>query len=425
MSQANNKEMIDYQVATLPDHMLESQHFKNWREIFPEETIFPLYNDVFLENLEIKSQEDLDKIIVCESMFLFTTKYRIQIFKNVYKYWMEDPNSSPIRLPDKGKSWFSGQVATLFSERDSTIAMTCFKRNYVELFDYILERNGLDQIENGGLYSMYTLPYYGVINNHIEIVRRGLEVGCSTSMDLFDVAIGKKNLEMFKLLLEFNVRFTTKTLIIAAQFGLPEMYEYFLKESVKMKHFDEYVNATLKNLDNLKYLLQRSDVMVDGNIKLNGCVSKVDCGIQLLKVCIKNAYELNIIKFLEQHYGNIIIEQIKNVPGYLYIDNSVIKKDDLELYTYLRNNGFKVSPSSADMAMRNKCVNISPGLLKKHSTDDLREQMEEALRKEREEEDAADRREYEDQLAELDRQNDEEDERNEKYYRRTSGSDYY
>ena len=398
-------EMIDYIVATLPEHILESSHFKNWREIFPEEHIFPCYNNIYLENLEIRSQEDLDKIIECESVFIFNTKFRIEIFKNMYKYWSEYPSSSPIKLPDKCNSWFSGQVATLFSERDATIASTCFKRNYVDLFDYLLERDGLDQIDNGGLYSLYSLPYYGVMNNHVEIVRRGLEVGCNASMDLFDVAIEKRNLEMFKLLLEFKVIFTKKTLIIAAKFGLPEIYEHFLKESRKMNVFPEYVIETLKNLDNLKFLLIQHGSTIDG--------------LKLLGECLQNAYDLNVITLLEEHYGSKIIDQIQSNPEYKYINISVIKKDDYELYTYLRSKGFLVIESLIVGSLYHKSYRISPGLLKKHKADDLekerehnRELMEEEWQKERDEEDAADRAEYEYEMSKLDKQQDEMIDRN-------------
>jgi len=388
-------EMIDYPVATLPEHIVSSSHFKDWLEIFPEETIFPLYNNLFVENLEINCQADFDRIIHTEYVFMFTHDIRIQILKNMYLYWSTNPNSSPITLPNKDKSWFSGQVVTLLSERDSTVAMTCFKRNYVELFDYILERDGLAQVDNGGLYSLYSLPYYGVMNNHIEIVRRGFEVGCSASMDLFDVAIQKKNLEMFKLLIEFNAEYTKKTLIIAAKLGLPEMYEHFLKESRKMNKLDEYVYATLNNLDNLKHLL-----LGNNNIPFTGN--------QLLKECVINAHDLETIKFLEKHY-EISMQQIRIENDYLCINEAVIKKDDYELYMHLRNNGYEVAESSIVTVMYNKNIRITPGLIKSHYAEDLRRRRmrehDEAFRREREEEDALDRAAEEDeyQLANRDR----------------------
>ena len=384
--------MIDYPVATLPDHITKSGHFKEWREMFPDETVFPFLNNQFVETLEIHCQADFDRIIDADYLFRFTRSTRIEILKRMYTYWSEDPNSAPMTLPIKDKSWFSGQVLTLFSERETTIAMACFKRNYVELFDYLLERDGLEP-HDYGMYNVFSLPYYGVMNNHIEIVRRGLEVGCKTSMDLFDVAIDKKNLEMFNLLVEFEVYYTPKTVIIAAKIGLPEMYEYFLRKSENKPIFPQFVLATLYNLDNLKYLLLTSGIVSD-YISVNGAN-----GVKLLKECLLTVRSLETIQFLEKHYDTSIQQIRIEAGGYLYIDDAIIKKGDYELYMYLRNNGFETSPHSAAIALENKCNSISPGLLKKHATEDLRRkkmrEYDAAFRRERDEEDERDRAEEE------------------------------
>ena len=108
---------------------------------------------------------------------------------------------------------------------------------------------------------------------------------------------------------------------------------------------------------------------------------------------------LETIQFLEKHYDTSIQQIRIEAGGYLYIDDAIIKKGDYELYMYLRINGFETAPHSVALALENKCNSISPGLLKKHATEDLRrKQMREydaAFRKEREEEDERDRAEEE------------------------------
>ena len=67
--------------------------------------------------------------------------------------------------------------------------MTCMKMNYVELFDFIIERDGLIAIENASRLSIYSLLYYAVYNGHVEILRRGIEVGCELSTELIDITV--------------------------------------------------------------------------------------------------------------------------------------------------------------------------------------------------------------------------------------------
>ena len=132
-------EMIDYPIESIPSHIIASQHFKDLLEIYPGETVFPFYNTSFSPSLEIHSQSDIDLIMESEYTFMFSHDARVEILRNIYKYWMEDPNSASIELPERDYSWFSNQILTLFEDRDSILVMTCMKMNYVELFDFILE----------------------------------------------------------------------------------------------------------------------------------------------------------------------------------------------------------------------------------------------------------------------------------------------
>ena len=144
-------------------------------------------------------------------------------------------------------------------------------------------------------------------------------------------------------------------------------------------------------------------------------------GVKLLKECLLTVRKLETIQFLEKHYDTSIQQIRIEAGGYLYIDDAIIKKDDYELYMYLRSNGFEVAPHSAAIALENKCSKISPGLLKKHFDDDLKmkkmREYDEALRRERDEEDERDRAEEEaNYRADSDRYDE---------YRDDSDNDYY
>ena len=365
---------------TIPEHILDSEHFKDWMDLCSStnvlnesNNVFIIHEDMYLETLEIISKEDILRIINIESMLLFTPKHRIQILKNIYEFWIDNPESSGIVLPEIHVSWFGNQVRALFLEKNH-LPIQCMKSNHIELLDFLIERDSKETVDNSNI--VFTLLYYSVTNNHLEITEHGLKIGLKVSNDLIDVAITKKNLQMFNLLIEYKVSYTKKTLKLAAECDILEIYKHFLQDKTYFKY---YVICTLKNINNLEFLFFSCGKSSPSDLQhsasgLRSELIKID-GLYLLNECIQNAHSVQVITLIDRYYTMMMVNGKTLIHELLkenkYMPDAIIEKNDLELYTYLRSIGFKVSESALETALHYKTRNISPGLIKKHIRDDI------------------------------------------------------
>ena len=359
-------EFYEFPIHLLPEFITESNMFIMTMDMCPNSTTFPFLKSKIPMTLKIHSIQDFQRLTEADHMFGFTTKTQVQILENMYNFWLNDPNSSELPLPVKDFSHFGNQVRALFMETNNIMPVRCFQGNYVELFDYLLKRDGLHKVDSGR-WPDYTLPYYGAVCNHVEIVRRGLEVGVAVANDCIDQAIKEKNQKMFDLFISYNVKFSSRTLEFAAELGLPEMYKHFLKVAIDKKMLSKYVFKTLENKDNLEYLLHRSGV--------NLHAAEDIIGEELLEHCIKEAYSADIIKMLDMYFtkpeehirGKTMLNKMVNLrPGCRYMPEKVIYKDDYELFTYLQSKGLLINEflilSAIDTYKPNR---LTPGFLKK------------------------------------------------------------
>jgi hypothetical protein len=201
-------EIYEFQVDLLPEFMTESSMFIMTMDLCPGSTTFPFLKSKVPTSLKIRCAEDFQRLTEADHMFGFTTKTQILILESMYDFWLNDPNSSELPLPVKDFSHFGNQVIALFTETNNILPVRCFQCNYVELFNYLLKRDGLHKVDSGR-WPDYTLPYYGAVCNHVEITRRGLEVGVAVAKDCIDQAIKENNQEMFDLfILELFVFFS-------------------------------------------------------------------------------------------------------------------------------------------------------------------------------------------------------------------------
>ena len=378
----------NYPIYSLPEFITDSGLFIRTLDMCPTMTEFTYDKNKMVHTLKIKSCEDFEKLIDADHMFGFTSNVQIQIFENMYNFWLNDTNSLELPLPVKDFSHFGNQVRALFLESETVLPIRCFQGNYIELFDYLIKRDGVRMVDSGR-WPDYTLPFYGVICNHIEIVRRGLEVGVSVADDVIDQAIKQKNLEMFRLLVNHNkVRYTNKTLELAAKEGLPEIYEYFLNVSRKrgLDWLNRYVFKTLPNKENLEYLLLRSGVDV-----------KFIDGLELLQECITEVYSSEIIRLVDAHFSkpdtnpntnqNTLINSLQKIPGYANILDKVIYNEDFELFMYLQSKGFLISHKLIDYVTdTRKSSKFTPGFLKHQY---VKQQAALEMKRQKDEEEAA------------------------------------
>jgi hypothetical protein len=358
----NEDTFKSYPVDSLPEFITESSLFIRTLDMCPTMTEFTYDRNKMVQTLKIKTHEDFEKLIDADQMFGFTSKVQIQLLENMYNFWLNDASSSQLPLPVNDFSHFGNQVRALFTESNTILPVRCFQGNYVELFDYLLKRDGLHRVD-GGRWPDYTLPFYGAVCNHVEIVKRGLEVGVSVADDVIDEAIKKNNLEMFWLLVNHkNVRYTNKTLEVAAKEGSPEMYKHFLDvaRGIGIMSIRKYVVKTLQNKANLKYLLQESDV----NLR---CVN----GLDLLQECIREGYSAEIIQLVDTCFSELdggsksLIYKLQEIQGFINISEKVVYNEDLELFMYLQSKGFLITHTLIDYVTHTrKSPKFTPGFLK-------------------------------------------------------------
>lgn len=378
-----SSELITLHVNMLPDFILESQQFYSWRGLFPDETIFHIPDYLLLSNLDIKSQKNIDTILECEAHFIFTQKHRLTILRNIYKFWREDHNSSEMRLPNEKMSQFGDQVRALFDRPNTTfmLMMKCMKNNYLDLYEYLLERDGDSSFISSSPFAVFPLLHYAVINNNTEILVRGIETGCPLKFELLEDAIIKNNINTFIILIreikKQNIQIRSSTFIKAVKTAPRNMLIMLLNEFVTGDIDDfcfvrcrgELINEALSNPENLRELLIERKLGLHRNH-----LEYKKLGEDLIEKCLQKSRPLETICILENCF-RIKLEDYrqsrpKNEIWHQYINDEIIKQDNLELYTYMRQCGYLIGDFSEDVAVNNATIKISPGLVKQHYNED-------------------------------------------------------
>jgi len=351
-----------YLITDLPEHIIESAHFTHLRALCPDETHIDILDEVYVSNFEIDSQAKFDQIIRSDCYFEFDRKVYAEIFRNLERFWREDPNSSNFQLPQKDISNLSNQFITLFTERQSSIIMTCMKRNQIELFDYIVERDGRGIIQDEGMLRVFPLLYYAVTNNHVEITKHGIEKGCMITDDLMKPAVQNNNLEIARILFDAHIPITTRLERAVCEFASIKMLylflEYYNKSLVRLLYH------AIHNFENLKELL----------LNINELELSKDLAFNLLGVCLKYSVDVRVVLLIEEHFG-VCMRKLKAENAQLkyvnsnYIHTNIIVEDNLDLYMHLYNSGFLVCEETYRTSVHYLCRKITPGLVRKHIRD--------------------------------------------------------
>jgi hypothetical protein len=361
--EVNNIIGTAYPVAALPEHYIESIQFNSWRDLFPEETEFHIPDQLYVQDFIIRSQADLDKIIEAECAYGFTPKVQKIIFRNTERYWCEDPNSSPFRLPQLGKSWFSDQLIALFTEVASTINMNCMKLNHVTLFEYIVERDGPVALHGRSTLNVFSLLYYAVCNNNIEIFKCGVKMGCTISDDLFKPTIKKNNFEIMNMLFERNIQINKNIEKEFCEKASPVMFELFL---------ENYVNVYKKApSDLLRLSLYKIDICEKIVKRVEPSTVSVEFVFGLLRIFTTESINIEVVRLIEGHFGVTMKDFIEANKEFKYrssnfIPQEIIVRDNLGLYLHLYESGFWITEDTYETAKYYLCKNITPGLIRKH-----------------------------------------------------------
>jgi hypothetical protein len=362
-----------YHINELPKHIIESSQFETWKNLFQEETEFCIKDRIFVRDLTIMSQEDFNRIIEADYELDFNQDTRKEILRNMEMYWKEDPNSAPIHLPKEDYSFFANQVIILFKEIDELALVTCMKKGYIELFNYIYDReNG--NINRDKTFNTYALLHYAFVNGRVEMIKRGIEIGLKVKDIFIKSAIESGDVEVFKLLFENELEINFNGLSDVCKYATPEMFKIFL---------DYYINKlrsqpsnlllhAVKNTANLKEIVLNNDILLS---KFWG----KKFAYELLDECIMYSVEKEAVVFIEHHFETTIKEfkhyYNNNHAKHHYISSNVLCNDNLELYNYLYSNGFKVDNETLTYVIKHRNCRITPGLVRKHIAEE--EQWEE------------------------------------------------
>lgn len=355
-------DMVEYVIESLPDHITTSTHFINWRALFPDETMFLCDSSVIIDNFNIDSQTDLERIINADCVLGFSATHRVQILKNIEEYWLYNPNSGPILLPEKDKSFFANQVRTLIKRDHENAIVACMVNGYTELFDYIYERDS-GYINKNGKLDTGILLHYAVSNGHIEMIERCIKMGLQITSNLIQAAMDNGDPDIFRMLFTKNqilINYARND-IICEQASL-DIFRIFLEFYINNEKDPAIlIFYAIKNINNLKELLINYNHLFKQDIDTKFLY-------ELFRKCHSQAVNIDVFLFIEAHFGVTLKELIKNSNNYdsNIIECNVIVTENLEVYNYLRESGFEVNEISLTTAIRYRTNRITPGLIRNH-----------------------------------------------------------
>lgn len=380
MSDFEELEINYYPVGTLPYFMRDSSYFTNWQELCPDETTFPITTKLDIKELKIETIQDFNKLIEAEAQLIFTDEVHFQILRNVDNFWRTNPNASGLKLPPKGMSWLGDQINTLFTNKGGyMIMLECMKKNYVKLFEYIYHRDGPSAFRSSGPFEPWSLLHYAASNNSIDILKRAIELNYPLKSDAVEKVIEKNNIEIAKVLInsfkEKGKELRIDVFYEAFKKASPEMLNLLLDAYVPdINHFcyvknNKYIlKYAIYNITNFKILLDRGLV-----IEYPRDYETIEL---LFYECVSKSLAFETVLFIEERFGVKISElrkdNSKNKSGwdYMYINAAIIEKDNIDLYTYLRSQGFYVLDFAESMVTDRNCLNITPGLMRLHYEED-------------------------------------------------------
>jgi hypothetical protein len=351
-------------VSEVPEYILESDFYKDWRDLCPDETMFQLLETMFIENFTINSKEDFDSIIRAESELILSHRTRIQILSNIKKFWLNNPASAQLVLPRKDDSFFGNQVIALLSETDAIIGITCMKSGYLDLFTYLVEECDWVKEVNNNWNLCWSTLYYAAMNDNMEILVYAIEKGINIRTDVMTAAIIKKNIKIIKYLISKGAGFEYSALEELNKINSLEIFTLVIDYNQSLPYNfppETLLKGALDNIDYLKELLLNRQIVSSSNSEVSDI---------LIKTCITNFKKVNVIQFIREYF-HMEDRNLTQIPGITsQMSYKIIASKDYELYMYLRANGFRVHEGLLEEAISRKCTSITPGLIRQHIEDE-------------------------------------------------------
>jgi hypothetical protein len=350
-----------FQLDDLPNHYKESTHIKDWKELSPDETTIYIPENAYIEDFSIQSHTDIEKIILADCMYGFHTKVYKEIFANIDEFWLENPNSMMITVPNKNQSWLARQIVVLLTEHRSNILMDCMKINLVELFDYIVEINDMNTAQLTAPMNIFPLLWYAVVNRHAEILIHGIKIGLPFTEELVRAAMKPTHTEIFKILLDNNIVITHKGEKHICEHAAPEIFSLFIDKYVSEKKDPAILlKHSIKNTKNFEELILNRDVSSAKQRDITEIY-------QIYYDCIVYSSDVKVLKMIEEYFEITNAEfQCEYAHGLNVIENQVLYEDNYDLFVYLLECGYEVSREHYDISVHKRCMKITPGFVKKY-----------------------------------------------------------
>jgi hypothetical protein len=119
------------------------------------------------------------------------------------------------------------------------------------------------------------------------------------------------------------------------------------------------IKQIIENIENFKYLCENKYI-------------KFDNPYIILFTALRESLPIESIRELEEFLGikvSSLLEKISEIND-IYLIAISIQKNNIELYNYLRESGFKVSNFDVKITSQHKLSNFSVGLVKAHFKED-------------------------------------------------------
>ncbi len=348
---------IDYPIHKLPSWIIDSNQYIQFKELYPDETTFPCLQEHMepAMSIDIQSYNDIDNIIISDYIFGYSENTCIQIFNNVYEFYNENPNSAPVRLPDKNTTWLGKQIREILENADGLLIEMCMKNNYLELFNWIVKHKPHFIGYECGIFS---LLYYAAKNNNISILSAGISAGLYFNVSqLLQATFTHKSLECTKIILKHqDIALNQHVLDMIASSGSIEQLKYVIEWS-QDNSIRFTANCCISNIENFNYLYKNN-------------LLKIGCPIKLLADAIESGLSIEIIKNIERRFY-VRPENVRYLLDENIIFNYAINKNNIDLYNYLRTCGFKVSGKTCAYVKVHRKSNFSVGLVATHYLEDI------------------------------------------------------
>jgi hypothetical protein len=332
-------QFITKSLTELPTFILRSQYYTNLQDLLGtintgarEDALID--ETAYIDTLDIKSLNDIEKIIIADLFFGFSFEDRVQILRNIHRFSKSATESLVIKDPKA--SFFAGQIHILLTEKEDHIIMVCMKLNYSELLEMAMQDNfkRMDYWIPG-----YSDMYYAAANTNVDCFRIGLKYGFP--IDRFTVGRLARHghPEMLALLISAGPGRFPITSKACEEAETIETIEFFLKHGFKMYYTTISTAAMKGNSEKMKYAID------------HGCKIPED-------VIISASYSKNIdcLKLA------IIHSPIRSPEIMHYI----IETDNLEVFNLALEHGFLVNSDCLKTITKSKCVNITADILSKY-----------------------------------------------------------